>query len=97
MDLEMLSRYRALKARWKVLDQTMVVSGDPFLGRVPDYMSAAEDEEAPVSLTKLDDDDSALLTILDFPAKVCLMMCGSYCSSYYGVWLVVKCCSYHGM
>jgi len=75
MDLERLSRYRALKARWKVLDQTMVVSGDPFLGRVPDYMSAAEDEEVPTSLSNLDDDDSALLTILDFPAKVGHLPC----------------------
>lgn len=70
MDLERLARYKALKARWKVLDQTMVVSGDPFLGRVPDYMSAAEDEEAPAPLRDLHEDDAALLAILDFPAKV---------------------------
>jgi len=70
MDLERLARYRALKARWKVLDQTMVVSDDPFLGRIPDYMSAAEDEEAPVALRELQEDDAALLAILDFPAKV---------------------------
>ena len=48
----------------------MVVSGDPFLGRVPDYMSAAEDEEAPAALRNLQEDDAALLSILDFPAKV---------------------------
>ena len=70
MDLERLARYRALKARWKVLDQTMVISGDQFLGRVPDYMSAAEDEEAPAPLCNLQEDDAALLAILDFPAKV---------------------------
>lgn len=70
MDLERLARYRALKARWKVLDQTMVVSGDPFLGRIPEYMSAAEDEEAPEALNNLQEDDAALLAILDFPAKV---------------------------
>ena len=74
MDLERLARYRALKARWKVLDQTMVVSGDPFLGRVPDYMSAAEDEEAPVPLRDLHEDDAALLAILDFPAKASCVM-----------------------
>lgn len=69
MDLERLARYRALKARWKVLDQTMIVPDDPFLGRVPDYMSAAEDEEAPAPLRNLQEDDAALLAILDFPAK----------------------------
>ena len=74
MDLERLARYRALKARWKVLDQTMVVSGDPFLGRVPDYMSAVEDEEAPAPLCNLQEDDAALLAILDFPAKARLSL-----------------------
>ena len=74
MDLERIARYRALKARWKVLDQTMVVSGDPFLGRIPEYMSAAEDEEAPEALRHLQDDDAALLAILDFPAKARLRL-----------------------
>lgn len=95
MDLERLARYRALKARWKVLDQTMVVSGDPFLGRVPEYMSAAEDEEAPVVLRNLQEDDAGLLTILDFPAKasnMTVIMC-EHCYNIIIIIIIIGVCT----